>query len=146
MQKLSTNQIARFFKLLYRLNRLTVFYIFFAYRQNTIRRLRRCCHFSIKMPFCPEKGQKAAKVGGQLEKINFFVYCSILAHQIFMIFCMKLQTIKGYKLTLNPFLKTILVLQILAIFGHFWLKNIKLLYLLNRLTIFYIFLHIDRIP
>ena len=36
---------------------------------------------------------------------------------------MKLETIKGYKLTLNTFLRKILVLQILAIFGHFWLKN-----------------------
>ena len=48
--------------------------------------------------------------------------------------------------SLRDFLKTILVLQMLAIFGHFWLKNIKLLYLFNRLTVFYIFLHIDRIP
>ena len=30
---------------------------------------------------------------------------------------MKLKTIKGYKLTLNPFLRKILVLQILSIFG-----------------------------
>ena len=36
---------------------------------------------------------------------------------------MKLETINGYKLTLNTFLKKILVLQILAIFGHFWLKK-----------------------
>ena len=41
----------------------------------------------------------------------------ILAHQIFLlIFCMKLETIKGYKLTLNPFLRKILVY---ANFGDF---------------------------
>ena len=36
---------------------------------------------------------------------------------------MKLETSKGYKLTQTPFLRKILFLQILAIFGHFWLKN-----------------------
>ena len=53
---------------------------------------------------------------------------------------MKLETIKGYKLTLNPFLRKILVLQILAIFGHFWLKNTLSCILLNigTLDIFYI--------
>ena len=37
-------------------------------------------------------------------KINFFVYCSKLAHLIFLIFCMKLKGIKGYKLLQTPFL------------------------------------------
>ena len=36
---------------------------------------------------------------------------------------MKLETIKGYNLTLNPFLMKILDLQILAIFVDFWSKN-----------------------
>ena len=62
-------------------------------------------------------------------KIDFLVYYSILAHYIFLIFCMKLETIKGYfKLTLNHFLRKILILQIFAIFGHFWLKIDFLVY------------------
>ena len=48
------------------------FLYFFAYRYNTIRRLRILCHFSIKMPFCPEKGQKGAKVGGAVGKNQLF--------------------------------------------------------------------------
>ena len=54
------------------------------------------------MPFCPEKG---AKVGGAVGKNQ--------------------ETIKGYKLTLNPFLKKIPVLLILAIF-FFWRVKITL--------------------
>ena len=56
---------------------------------------------------------------------------------------MKLETIKGYKLTLNPFLRKILVLQILAIFGHFWLKNrLSCILLLNIGTLdFFDILH-----
>ena len=46
----------------------------------------------------------------------------------FLIFCMKLETIKGYNLTLHPFLRKILILQIFAIFGHFWLKMDFLVY------------------
>ena len=85
------------------------------------------------MPFCHENGQKGAKVGGAVRQNKLFC---ILLKIDFFIYCMKLETIKGYKLTLNPFLRKILVLQILAIFGHFWLKNNKLLYLLNHLTVF----------
>ena len=40
----------------------------------------------------------------QLDKINFFVYCWKLAHLIFLIFCIKLEGIKGYKLPQMPFL------------------------------------------
>ena len=76
-------------------------------------------------PITYKKEQKWAE---QMEKINFFVYCSILAHYIFLIFCMKLETIKGYKLTLNTFLRKILILQILAIFGNFCLEIRFLVY------------------
>ena len=61
--------------------------------------------------------KKEKKWADQLDKINFFVYCSILAHCIFLIFFMKSETIKGYKLSLNPFIRKILVLKNLAIFG-----------------------------
>ena len=66
--KLSTNQIAGFFKLLYLLNGLTVCFIFL----HKDRRLRQCCHFSVKMPFCPEKGQKGGKVGGAVGQNKLF--------------------------------------------------------------------------
>ena len=72
------------------------------------------------MPFCHEKGQKEAKVGRTVWQNQLFcIYCSILAHCIFLIFCMKLETIKGYKLVLNHFLRKIPILQILAIFDDF---------------------------
>ena len=80
------------------------------------------------MPFYPKNGKRGQKWAEQLEKINFFVYCSKL---IFLIFCMKLETIKGYKLTLKPFLRKFLILQILVISGHFWLKNRVSCILLN---------------
>ena len=48
--------------------------------------------------------QKGAKVGGQLEKITFFVYCCKLAHLIFLIFHIHLEGIKGFKLLQPPFL------------------------------------------
>ena len=93
------------------------------------------------MPFCPEKVQKGAKVGRSVGQ-NIFVYCSKLTHLIFLIFCMKLETIKGYKLTLNPFLRKILILQILVIFGHFCLKNGLSCILLNIGTLdFFDILH-----
>ena len=44
-----------------------------------------------------------AKVAEQLDKINFFVNCWKLAHLIFLIFCIKLEGIKGYKLPQMPF-------------------------------------------
>ena len=89
------------------------------YRQNTIRHLRWCCHFSVKMPFYPEKGQKGAKVGRAVGQNQLFCILLNIGSLIFLIFCMKLEIIKGYKLTRNTFLKKIIVLQI---FGHFWLK------------------------
>ena len=55
-----------------------------------------------KMPVSPQKGQNGAKVGGQLEKINFFVYCCKLTHLIFLIFHIHLEGIKGYKLAQTP--------------------------------------------
>ena len=44
----------------------------------------------------------------QLDKINFFVYCWKLAHLIFLIFCIKLEGIKGYKLPQTPYLRKFL--------------------------------------
>jgi len=52
----------------------------------------------------PKKGKMEQKWVGQLEKINFFVYCCKLAHLIFLIFHIHLEGIKGYKLAQTPFL------------------------------------------
>ena len=41
-----------------------------------LRRLGWWCHFSREIHVCPKKGQKWA---GQLEKMNFFIYCSKLS-------------------------------------------------------------------
>ena len=63
-----------------------------------------------------------------------------------LIFCMKLETIRGYKLILNPFLRKILISQILAIFGHIWLKNRLSCILLNIGTLdFFEILHEETI-
>ena len=62
--------------------------------------------------------KKGPKVGGAFGKNQLF--CILLKIDFFLIFCMKLETIKGYKLSLNPFLRKILIL---VIFGHFWLEN-----------------------
>ena len=51
------------------------------------------------MPFCPEKGQKGAKVGGAVGKNKLFcILYSKLSHYIFLIFCMELETINGAQL------------------------------------------------
>ena len=100
------------------------------------------------MPFCPKKGQKWAKVGEAVG--NNQLFCILLnigtLVPIFLIFCMTLETIKGYKLTLNPFLRKILVLQIFDIFGHFWLKidfhvycSILAHYIFFRFFLFFLF-------
>ena len=44
-----------------------------------IRRLRWCCHFSVKMPFCPQKRQKVAKVGRAIGQNQLF--CILLNFQ-----------------------------------------------------------------
>ena len=54
--------------------------------------------------FAPKRGKKEQKWAEQLDKINFFVYCWKLADEIFLIFCMKLKGIKGYKLPQISFL------------------------------------------
>ena len=64
------------------------------------------------------------KWAGQLEKINFFVYCCKFAHLIFLIFHIHLEGIKGYKLAgPDAIFGKILVLPILAIFVDFLSKN-----------------------
>ena len=50
------------------------------------------------MPFCPEKGQKGAKVGGAVGKNQLFC-------------CIKLESIKGYKLPQTPFCRKILIFR-----------------------------------
>ena len=45
----------------------------------------------------------------------FLVYCSISVHYIYLIFCMKLETIRGYKLT--PFFIKVLVWPFSVIFA-----------------------------
>ena len=61
-------------------------------------------------------------------KSTFFVYCWKLAHLIFLIFCIKLEGIKGYKLPQMPFLGNFLFCRFwpfLLIFGP---KKINFLY------------------
>ena len=49
----------------------------------------------------PKKGQNGAKVGGAVGKNQLF--CILLKIIYFLIFCMKLKGIKGYKLLQTPF-------------------------------------------
>ena len=140
MQKLSTNQIARFFKLPNLLNLFTVF-IFFCIQIEYHKMFKMMLSFFCKNAFLPRKRAKRRKSGrGSQTKSTFLYIAQYWLRRFFLIFCMKLETIKGYKLTLNSFLKKILVLPILAIFGHFWLKNRLACILLNigRLDFFYI--------
>ena len=104
-QKLSTNQITRFFKLLYLLNRSTICYIF-CMKIEHHKTFKVMLSRLWKMPICPQKGQKWAK---QLEKVNFFVYFSKLAYQIYLIFCMKLGVHKCSKVTEPDFSGKILI-------------------------------------
>ena len=62
-----------------------------------------------KYLLAPKKGKKEQKWAELLDKINFFVYCSKLAHDIFLIFCIKSVGIKGYKLPQMPFFRKILI-------------------------------------
>ena len=66
-------------------------------------------------------GQKGPKVGRAVGKNQLF--CILLKIIYFLIFCIKLEGIKGYKLAQTSFLEKILVLPILAIFLDFWSKN-----------------------
>ena len=94
------------------------------------------------MPICLQKGQKGAKVGRAVGKNQLFCILLNIGSLDFFDILQKLESIKGYKLTLNPFLRKILVLQILAIFGHFWLKNRLSCILLNIGTLdFFDILH-----
>ena len=68
-------------------------------------------------------GKKEQKWVGQLDKINFFVYCSKLAHWIFLIFCIKLEGIKGYKLPQTPFFGKILIFRKMGKNGSKIFKN-----------------------
>ena len=70
----------------YFLNRSTVFNIFLHKDRIPIRRLRWCCHFSIKMHFCPGKG---AKVGRAVGQNQLFLYIAQYWLVIFFsVFCL----------------------------------------------------------
>ena len=57
-----------------------------------------------KNAYLPQKGQKRAKVDGAVGKNQlFFVYYSKLAHKIFLIFCIKLEGIKGLYIAPDAF-------------------------------------------
>ena len=89
------------------------------------------------MSFSPEKRQKGAKVGGAVEKNQLFCILFKIGSLDFFHILHKVEGIKGYKLPQTPFFRKILVLQILAIFGHFWLKNtICILFNIGTLDIF----------
>ena len=66
-------------KLLYLLNHLTIFFFFCIYIEYH-KMFKMMLSFSVKMPFCPDKGQKGAKVGGAVGQNQLFVYCSKLSH------------------------------------------------------------------
>ena len=85
--------------------------------------------------FLPQKRSKGAKVGRAVGKNQLF--CILLNIGSLDIFDILQETIKGYKLTLNRFLRKILILKMLAIFGHFWLKNTLSCILLNIGTLYF---------
>ena len=65
---------------------------------------RRCCHFSGKMPFYPEKWQKGAKVGGAVGQNKLF--CILLKIDSFDFFDIlhNVRDHQGVKLTATHFL------------------------------------------
>ena len=56
------------------------------------------CHFYGKMPICPQIWQKGAKVGRAVGKNQLFCILLKIGSLDFLIFCIKLEDIKGYKL------------------------------------------------
>ena len=72
--------------------------------------------FFWKNAFLPWKSAKRSKSGQSSWKKSTFLYCSKLTHLILLIFCMKLETIKGYKFAPKPFFKKN---SHFANFGHF---------------------------
>ena len=100
VRKLWTNQIARFLKT------AKAFELFINIEKSTIRRLR-WCHFSGKMPFCPKKGQKGAKVVGRAVGQNqlFRILLKIGSLDFFDI----LHEVRGHKLIQMPFFGKILI-------------------------------------
>ena len=72
------------------------------------------------MPFFPEKVQKGAKVGGAVGQNQFFCILLNIGSLNFFNILHEVRPLRGiYKLTLNPFLRKILVLQMFAIFVIF---------------------------
>ena len=67
------------------------------------------CHFSVKMPFSPKKGQKGAKVGRAVGNNPLFCIFLKIGLLVFFILCIKLEGIKGYKLPQIPFFRNILI-------------------------------------
>ena len=61
------------------------------------------------MPFCPEKGQKGAKVGRAVGKNQLFCILFKIGSLDFFIFCIKLEGIKAYKLPQTRFFRKILI-------------------------------------
>ena len=63
--------------------------------------------FSEKMPICHQKGQKGAKMGGVVGQNELFLYIAQnwirFLDYIYLIFCTKLEGIKGYKLPQTSF-------------------------------------------
>ena len=64
------------------------------------------CHFSVKMPICPQKG---AKVGRAVGENQLFVILLKIGSLDFLIFCIQLEGLKGYKLLQMPFFGNILI-------------------------------------
>ena len=77
-----------------------------------------------KNAYLPPKRAKMSKSGwSSWTNSTFFDIAQNWLIGFFLIFCMKLEIIRGYKLTPTPFFSKILVLPISAIFSHFCLKN-----------------------
>ena len=57
----------------------------------------------------PKRAKRSKSGWSSWTKSTFFVYCSKLAHWIFLIFCIELEGIKGYKLPQTPFFGKILI-------------------------------------
>ena len=73
------------------------FFIFFCMKIEYHKTFKMMLSFFYKNAFLLwKRSKKKQKWAEQLDKINFFVYCSKLAHWIFLIFCKQLGGIKGY--------------------------------------------------
>ena len=92
VQKLSTNQIAKFLKLLYIFWAIQSFFIIFSIKIEYHKTFKMSLFW--KIVDLAQKGQKGEKVGRAVGQNLFFcILLKIGSLDFFLIFCMKLETI-----------------------------------------------------